>query len=220
MRPEVRLVLAVSIDGRLAPSAGGAASIGGAPDRVVLEQALAWADAALIGATTLRLHGGTALIRRPDLLDERFRGGRSPQPPALVVSRSGRIPPDLPFFHQPLQRWWLDRQEPPGGDPSAAPLPGFDERLPWSPWPETLRVLRQRGLSRLLVLGGAQLAATLLAEDLLDTLQLTVCPRLLGGPHLWMPAGHLLPEHWQLETARALGEGEVLLRYRRSRGSS
>jgi formamidopyrimidine-DNA glycosylase len=40
-RPELRLVLAVSLDGRLAPADGGAAQLGGAGDRQVLEEAIA-----------------------------------------------------------------------------------------------------------------------------------------------------------------------------------
>ena len=55
-RPEVRLVLAISLDGRLAPAEGGAVHLGGEGDRVALDQALAWADACLIGAGTLRAH--------------------------------------------------------------------------------------------------------------------------------------------------------------------
>ena len=43
-------MLAVSLDGRLAPPSGGAAQLGGSGDRQVLEQALAWSDAVLIGA--------------------------------------------------------------------------------------------------------------------------------------------------------------------------
>ena len=52
----MRLVLAVSLDGRLAPPSGGAAQLGGSGDRRVLEEALAWSDAALLGAGTLRAH--------------------------------------------------------------------------------------------------------------------------------------------------------------------
>ena len=51
--PQLRLVLAVSLDGRLAPAEGGAAQLGGSGDRRVLEEALAWADGCLIGAETL-----------------------------------------------------------------------------------------------------------------------------------------------------------------------
>ena len=104
LAPELRLVLAVSLDGRLAPPSGGAAQIGGPGDRRVLEEALAWADACLIGARTLRLHGSTCLVRQPDLLEQRSRQGRPPQPAAVVVSRSGSLDPSLCFFSQPLQR--------------------------------------------------------------------------------------------------------------------
>ncbi|MCH1545666.1 MAG: dihydrofolate reductase family protein, partial [Synechococcus sp. MOX_bin32] len=44
------------MDGRLAPPEGGAAQLGGEGDRRALEQALAWGDACLIGARTLRAH--------------------------------------------------------------------------------------------------------------------------------------------------------------------
>ena len=64
-RPFVRLVLAISLDGRLAPPEGGAAQLGGEGDRRALEHALAWADACLIGAGTLRAHQCTCLIRDP-----------------------------------------------------------------------------------------------------------------------------------------------------------
>ena len=68
-RPTVRLVLAISLDGRLAPPEGGAAQLGGKGDRAVLEQALAWADACLVGAGTLRARHCTCLIRVPELLE-------------------------------------------------------------------------------------------------------------------------------------------------------
>ena len=48
-RPETRLVLAISLDGRLAPAEGGAAQLGGQGDRRVLDASLAWADACLMG---------------------------------------------------------------------------------------------------------------------------------------------------------------------------
>jgi 5-amino-6-(5-phosphoribosylamino)uracil reductase len=208
-------VLAVSLDGRLAPADGGAAPLGGSGDRRVLEEALAWADAALVGAATLRLHGSTCLIHEPDLLDGRRREGRPPQPTAITVSRSGRLPQALPFFRQPLERWLI--QSPPV-PPGPAPA-GFHRRLPLADWRQALAGLGDLGQRRLVVLGGARLAATLAAEDLLDELQLTLCPRLLGGPHLWMPAGAPCARGgsggWRLEETRPLAGEELLLRWRR-----
>ena len=214
-RPELRLVLAVSLDGRLAPPAGGAAQLGGAGDRRALEEALVWADACLIGAQTLRLHGSTCLIRQPELVAQRQAAGRPAQPLAIVVSRSGRFAPDLPFWTQPLERWLLQAQ---GPEPAPPLQPGFSRLLRWSTWPEALAPLAAAGIQRLVVLGGAQLAASLLAADCLDALQLTVCPLLLGGPHHWLPWAGLPPQGqgWRLEQCRPLGGEEVLLLYRRT----
>ena len=103
----LRLVLAVSLDGRLAPPEGGAAQLGGPGDRRVLEEALAWADGCLIGAETLRRHGCTCLIHAQDLRAQRSAAGRSDQPVAVVVSRTAAIPLELPFWRQPLERWLL-----------------------------------------------------------------------------------------------------------------
>lgn len=217
-RPLLRLVLAVSLDGRLAPAAGGAAGIGGPGDRRVLEEALAWADACLIGAQTLRLHGSTCLIHAPDLLAARRAAGSSPQPVAIVVSRSSSFAPQLPFFRQPLHRWLLG----PGGasaNPQGGSAEGFHRRLPLERWCEALAALAALGMRRLVVLGGAMLAADLLQRDLLDELQLTVCPLLLGGGHAWVPFTAQPPDpavcRWQLLEHRPLGAGELLLRYRR-----
>ena len=216
---ELRLVLAPSLDGRLAPPAGGAAQLGGAGDRRVLEEALAWADAVLIGAATLRAHRCTCLIRDVSLLHQRAKQGRSPQPDAVVVSRQSNFPSDWLFFQQPLQRVLL------GPKPAQAGFEGWVE--PGISWPLSLSRLHQRGYTNVVVLGGAQLAASLLAEDCIDELQLTLTPRLLGGDHSWIPAetpgAASLPSAladsgaWALRESRALGGDELLVRYRRRR---
>lgn len=213
-QPEVRLVLAVSLDGRLAPAEGGAAQIGGPGDRRVLEDALAWADACLIGARTLRLHGCTCLIRAPDLLEQRRRQGRSEQPVALIVSRRADFDPQLRFFSQPLERWLLTPHA-----ASASPPPGFRAVQCLGSWHDCLRDLAAADLGRLVLLGGADLAGQLLAADLVNQLQLTLCPRLLGGPHSWLPAGvDLQAGRWTLLEQRQLEGEEILLRYGRLPG--
>ena len=215
---QLRLVLAVSLDGRLAPAAGGAAQLGGTGDRRVLEEALAWADGCLIGAETLRRHRCTCLIHHPDLLAQRAALGRPPQPVAVVVSSSGRWSRDLPFFSQPLQRWWL--QGAGSGAFHVEPAPGFERCLPLDTWPEALQALGRAGLRRLVLLGGARLSHDLLAAGLVDDVQLTLVPRLLGGDHTWVPSGaEALPGHaWALLEQRDLGGGELLLRYGRCPG--
>ena len=220
MRPWVRLVLAISLDGRLAPPGGGAAQLGGSGDRRVLEESLAWADACLIGAGTLRAHRCTCLIRDADLLARRRLADRSEQPIAIVVSRSSGFSFDWPFFQQPLERWLLS---------SATNQAGFDEVVePAATWPDTLNVMARKGVERLVLLGGAQLIASLLQDDGIDELQLTLTPRLLGGETSWIPfkapsVSNLPAElsdsrSWALAEATPLGGDELLLRYQRRRG--
>ena len=69
---------------------------------------------------------------------------------------------------------------------------------------------------RLVVLGGADLAGSLLAGDWIDELQLSLCPRLLGGPHLWLPLQAAIGRgDWHLQEHRRLEGDELLLSYRR-----
>ena len=213
----MRLVLAISLDGRLAPADGGAAQLGGEGDRRALEQALAWGDACLIGAGTLRAHRCTCLIRDASLIAQRLAEGRGEQPAAVVVSHGHDFPQTWRFFQQPLPRWLL------------APAPadqGFDRWLPLGDsWDQRLGRLAALGVERLVLLGGAQLTADLLQADAVDELQLTLVPQLLGGEHCWLPVrGDALPSElalaggWSFQEARPLGGCELLLRYRRQRG--
>ena len=189
---------------------------GGLLPSVALEHALAWGDACLIGAGTLRAHQCTCLIRSPQLLEQRRSEGRTEQPAAVVVSRSPDFSSAWRFFNQPLQRWLL------------APEPvdqGFDRWFPLAPtWPERLQALGAAGIQRLVLLGGAQLSADLLQADCVDALQLTLVPQLLGGRFSWLPCTNApLPAAlaqtgaWQSEGAEDLGNGEWLVRYRRIR---
>jgi len=216
-RPSVRLVLAVSLDGRLSPASGGAAQLGGAGDRHVLEQALAWADAVLIGAGTLRAHRCTCLIHEPQLLAQRKQEGRPLQPTALVVSRRPDFGLEWPFFQQALERQLLT--------PDRISVDGFSaiHRLQPS-WETTLVELAALGFHRLVLLGGAGLCASLLEADQVDELQLTLSPCLLGGRFSWipsegcsMPLALSQPDAWTLLSADPLSGNELLVRYGRSR---
>lgn len=212
MGPQIRLVLAVSLDGRLAPPQAGAAQLGGAADRRVLEECLAWADACLVGAGTLRVHGNTCLIHGEDLLQQRQCQQRSCQPHLLVVSRQARLDGALPVFRQPLQCWWLA----PGQVQVDQVPPWFQDAIPLPHWRALPQAMAQKGWQRLVVLGGAQLATTLVVHDLLDELHLTLCPQLLGGGHLWLQDGVAIPPHlWRSVESRPLGGGEWLCRWRR-----
>ena len=214
--PWVRLVLAVSLDGRLAPPEGGPAQLGGDGDRRALEQALEWADACLIGAGTLRAHESTCLIRDPQLRQKRVAQGRSPQPVVVVVSRQAEFLWSWRFFEQPLQRWLLSPKP---------PSQGFERWVPLGKtWRENLDELASLDLQRIVLLGGAGLVADMLQLDVVDELQLTLVPSLLGGEHTWvsdtqglLPASLAQSGAWTLLASEMLGGDELLLRYSRQR---
>ena len=214
--PWVRLVLAVSLDGRLAPPEGGPAQLGGDGDRRALEQALEWADACLIGAGTLRAHESTCLIRDPQLRQKRVEQGRSPQPVVVVVSRQAEFLWSWRFFEQPLQRWLLSPKP---------PSQGFERWVPLGKtWRENLDELASLDLQRIVLLGGAGLVADMLQLDVVDELQLTLVPSLLGGEHTWvsdtqglLPASLAQSGAWTLLASEMLGGDELLLRYSRQR---
>lgn len=215
-------MLAISLDGRLALPAGGPAQLGGDGDRAVLEAALAWADGCLIGAGTLRSHRCTCLIRDPALLEARVSDGRPPQPTALVVSASSRpeFPLEWQFFQQPLDRWLLHANQ---ASEFAITSPGFSHQLGMGPtWQHTLALLAARGMQRLVLLGGAALAASCLQDDVVDELQLTLTPRVVGGRHGWvpfevdaLPSSLAMSDAWRLHKAERLQGDELLVRYQR-----
>ena len=106
-KPWIRLVIASSIDGRIAYPVGGKTQLGKEGDRLVLEESLAWADGVLIGGQTLRDHKSICLIHHERLIQQRISEGREQQPIALVVSNQSSHPSIWPFFQQPIKRWIL-----------------------------------------------------------------------------------------------------------------
>ncbi|MBF2097156.1 MAG: RibD family protein [Gloeomargaritaceae cyanobacterium C42_A2020_066] len=215
-RPTVRVVLAISLDGRLSPATATAGRFGSAQDRKHLETQIAWADATLLGANTLRAYQTSLAIRDAHLVAERQRAGRPAQPQQWVCSQSGNLDPTWRFFQQPFPRGLLTSPRGAQRWPAGA---GFEdvwvsETEPWD-WDTILSQWHQRGAHRLLVLGGGQVVGALLAAGRVDDLYLTLCPVILGhgGPRL--AAG--LPHLQQLQLVETqIWPQEVLLHYRPS----
>ncbi|OKH20285.1 riboflavin deaminase [Hydrococcus rivularis NIES-593] len=88
-------------------------------------------------------------------------------------------------------------------------------------WIDALAQLKELGLQRLAILGGGELVASLLAEDLIDEFWLTLCPLILGGATAPTPVegmGFLAREARRLELLSVERiEGEIFLHYRLQR---
>ena len=226
MKPWIRLVLAVSLDGRLCSPAEERAQLGGRGDRRVLEDSLAWADATLMGGKTLEVHKSTCLIKTAKLIKQRQLEGLPDQPISIIVSRAKNHSPDWPYFNQPISRWLLSPSNLTSKDPkSRRMINGYDHQLILkNNWSETLLDLYNMDIFKIVLLGGSSLVGSLLEVDLIDELQLTVTPEILGGGKTWVPTKTNTiyqeitnPSNWKLNEVYPMEENELLLRYYRER---
>ena len=220
-KPWVKLVLASSIDGRIAYPKGGKTELGAFGDRLVLEESLAWSDGALMGGQTLRDHRSICIIKNKNLIKKRISKGQNEQPISLIASNQIDYPINWLFFKQPVQRWLLQKYD--KRTESLLPI-GFHKRINLKlRWRDSLNDLNQKGISKIVLLGGAKLISSFLIEDLINELQITITPHLLGGNYCWvssriknmnkiMNSGN----NWILKESKKLGSNELLIRYFRN----
>lgn len=220
-RPHTTVVLAMTADGKIADRQKSPARFGSSADKAHLEKQIALADGVLFGAGTLRAYGTTLSIGDRNLLQQREQEHKPPQPVHIVCSRSGQINAEIRFFQQSIPRWLLTT---PDGAKFWQHRPEFEQILiagtteKGIDWMAAFAELTRLGLTRLAVLGGSELVASLLGFDLLDELWLTVCPLILGGREAPTPVGGvgLLPDvvpHLQLLSVETVQQ-EVFLHYR------
>jgi 5-amino-6-(5-phosphoribosylamino)uracil reductase len=208
------LVLAMTADGKIADVNRSAAKFGSPEDFSHLEEQVAQADAVLIGAGTLRVHGTTMRVLDPALIQARVQRGQTPQPIQIVCSRSGNLDPDLKFFRQPAPRWLLTTADIKSKEFDRVLSINHGQDIDWQKaWLE----LTSLGIDRLCILGGSEIATTLWEQDLIDELQLTICPVIFGGataPTPCMGIGLAIPRKLELIKTASNGQ-EVYLHYRR-----
>jgi riboflavin biosynthesis pyrimidine reductase len=213
-RPYVVCNFVSSADGKAAAQ-GRTALLGGDGDREVFHLLRTQAEAILAGTGTLRVERYGALVRDDKMARIRVDQGRAAQPMAVVISRSGLIPFDIPLFDDPGSRIAVyapaDTAVP---DVSAAvtlhELPGAEDELPG-----VLRSLRhEHGIRSLLCEGGPALFSELLARGVVDELFLTLAPALVGGGQLGITTGTELEAPLGMELIWALErDGHLFLRY-------
>ena len=221
--PHTTVVLAMSADGKIAEATRAPARFGSAIDKLHLETQVAQSDAVLFGAGTLRTYGTTLKVAHPDLLKQRQQQGKPIQPVQIVCSGSAMLDCQARFFSQSVPRWlltttigaerWRDRSE-----FEQILVAESKEDAAKIDWQKAFKQLFALGLSRLAILGGGELVASLFAADLINELWLTVCPLILGGVNAPTPVegvGFLAGVAPRLELlgVRPVGE-EVFLHYR------
>ncbi|MGI5501531.1 dihydrofolate reductase family protein [Lentzea sp. CA-135723] len=188
---------AVSVDGR-------SAGLGSPADRQVYLLGRELADVVLVGAATVLIEG--------------YRGAKRERPlPIAVVTSRGSLTPDLPLF--------TDTAVPPIViTTEAAELPDLPADVIIAGETEVdLKVavdaLAARGLHKINLEGGPRLFGSMVAEGLVDALNLTVAPVLAVGDSSRIAHGAVIPPV-DLALASVLRADDVLLlRYQRRNSS-
>ena len=165
--PWVLAHLGQSLDGRIATANGRSHYVTGPENIVHLHRLRALADCVLVGSGTVTADDPALTVRHV--------AGRNPV--RAVIDPMGRLPVDRKIFTDGLARTLVLTGTPRG--------PG--ERLLLSAGPlgiphaEILSALRGIGLQRIFIEGGGQTVSGFLEAGLLDRLQITVAPMLIGS---------------------------------------
>jgi len=183
-RPLVTLKLATSLDGRLAVASGKSRWITGEPARARGHLLRATHDAVMVGSGTVIADDPELTCRLPGLTD---RG-----PVRVVIDGGLRVPLTARLVAEARRTptWFVARHGIAGERRAALTACGVAViEVPAMPGGETdlaaaLAALAGKGITRVLVEGGATLAAALVRADLVDRIAWFRAPSLIGGDGL------------------------------------
>lgn len=205
--PLVLAQLGQTLDGRIATVCGDSFYVNGLAARTHLHALRALVDAVVIGV-------GTAVADQPRLTVRHVDG---PSPVRVIIDPNDRLPRTGPLVEPAAS-------DPPviqlvASDADLKPLPASVERLlidrdhgDFEP-AAIVRLLAERGLSRLLIEGGAHTVSRFLAAGALHRLHLLVAPLLLGSgrPGIDLPAIERLAEARRLPMRSVALDDELLV---------
>ena len=174
---------AVSVDGYLDDATPSRLILSGPEDLDEVDALRARADAILVGAGTIRKDNPRLLVRDPARVAAREAAGRSPHPFRVTLTSSGDLSPGANFFVGPGTPLVYC---PPGAATAVGRLGTKAEVIEVGPELTLAAVVadlyQARGVTTLLVEGGARILRDLLAANLADELRLAIAPFFVGDP--------------------------------------
>ena len=212
-KPEITLVIAASLDGRIAFPQGGESHLGSEYDRKLLNKSLTNVDATLFGSGTLKAHQSTFLIKKRRFLKNKQDISIN-QPISIIAGNSKNFSKSWKYFNQPITRWLISSDR--NINDSKV---NFDKTLFYeNSWLYTLNILRKEGIKRIALLGGTQLIDSFFKEDLIDEIKITICPKVIGGQYAWIPFKNKneifnLKNRWTIKMTKVLKTSEVFIHY-------
>ena len=212
--PTVTIVIASSLDGRIAFPNGGESHLGSKEDRKMLNKNLSLVDATIFGLGTLKAHQSTYLIKNHfDTNEEKISKS---QPISIVASNSQRFNKNWKYFQQPIRRWLISTHK--FDDNSNK---GFEKKFLFeNSWNNTLIKLKKQGINNLALLGGAKLINSFIKEDLITDIKITLIPRIIGGKYTWIPPENSkeifnLKKLWEIKSIKNLINNEIHIHYKK-----
>ena len=212
-RPEIILVIASSLDGRIAFPQGGESHLGSKYDKQLLNKSLTKVDATLFGSGTLKAHQSTFLIRKNHFLKNR-QEILANQPISVIAGNSENFSKSWRYFKQPIRRWLISSNR----NIKDSKF-NFDKILFYeNSWLHTLNILKKEGIKKIALLGGAKLIESFFKEDLIDEIKITICPKLIGGQYTWIPFKEKndifnFDNRWKIKMTKVLKTSEVFIHY-------
>jgi len=212
--PRVIIVIASSLDGRIAFPIGGESHLGSEEDKKMLNQNLSMVDATIFGLGTLTAHQSTYLIK--NLNDNDEVNISKTQPISIVASNSKKFNSNWKYFRQPIRRWLISSSK---VDNSSNNY--FEKQIFFKDsWGETLISLKKQGINDLALLGGAKLINSFMKEDLITDIKITIIPRIIGGKYTWIPSEQAneifnLKRLWEIKSIKNLMNNEIYVHYKK-----
>jgi riboflavin biosynthesis pyrimidine reductase len=221
-RPYLVLNMIATADG--AGALGGRTrALGDETDREIFHGLRTQVECVMAGARTVRIERYGRLVRDPSRRERREREGLAADPLTCLVSGRLTLPEDLPLLQDPDSHVVVIT----GSDDRLsgvaakveylrAPREAETEHAPSALASAVRRLRSEHGVRSVLCEGGPRLNRSLLAEDLVDELFLTVAPKLVAGsPETTIVTGAPAPTPSELELVTCLeGDGSLFLRYR------
>jgi len=210
--PRVIIVIASSLDGRIAFPPGGESHIGSEEDKKMLNQNLSMVDATIFGLGTLIAHQSTYLIK--NLNDNDEENISKSQPISIVASNSKNYNSNWKYFRQPIRRWLISSSKVDNSSNN-----NFEKQLFFEDsWSKTLISLKKQGINDLALLGGAKLINSFIKEDLITDIKITIIPRIIGGSYTWIPSEQSneifnLKRLWEIKSIKNLMNNEIHVHY-------
>ena len=197
--------MVATADGRAAVN-GSAVGIGSPADKHLMRELRAEADVVLHGAGTVRADPLSARVPA-EMVQIRLSQGLSAQPLGAIITRSGNLPRQHPYYESPTVIYVTSdhRVEVDSKVVEVCHIASIEEAI---------ADLQRRGARRILCEGGPTLNTALLQAEKVDEIFLTIAPKILGGedPLTIVKGSSLGTIHLELRSLVEL-DGELFLKY-------